>query len=526
MARADFYTTPTTTLDSRYVNVGGDTMTGNLTVPKVILSSNAIYPSADSTTAIQLNKADGITNVLNVDTANGRVGIGTTGPGAKLDIDGGGGSSTGLKISNLGTAIYGIDLSNSNLSGSDYLLYGGASNFWQASGYIYANSIYLYNSGVTSFEVGNWINFRNPSSGIVDLQISPNHKTAIGTGQYTDSGVRFHVRENTTTTNAVVETQRIEAIVSTASTGGSIGFGPGLTFYGESATDGNYRQMGQIDTVWTDATDTTRTSKMTLSTVNSSVLNPAVTILGSGNLGIGTTAPTNLVSLGGNSARTFWMERHTTANTAGNTLTVQAGGATSGATDKSGGDLFLASGIATGSGSSNVCIQAVAAGASGTADRSPATVATFAGTGDLTVTRDLAAVGGFKHTAGTWYRYNLSTGQSAVAMGVAGTLNPTDGTTHQVTEIVMPYAGSIMGITLASNGARTAGSLTTDVTINGIVTGLQAILDASNTQYHYAVQAKDINTFSAGGRLGVKFTTSGDWAPITADIVVTVIVEF
>ena len=33
-----------------------------------------------------------------------------------------------------------------------------------------------------------------------------------------------------------------------------------------------------------------------------------------------------------------WMERHTTANTAGNTLTVQAGGATSGATDKAGGD--------------------------------------------------------------------------------------------------------------------------------------------------------------------------------------------
>jgi len=34
-----------------------------------------IYPSADSTTAIQMNKADGTTNVLNVDTTNGRVGI-------------------------------------------------------------------------------------------------------------------------------------------------------------------------------------------------------------------------------------------------------------------------------------------------------------------------------------------------------------------------------------------------------------------------------------------------------------------
>lgn len=37
-----------------------------------------IYPSADSTTAIQFNKADGTTNVMDIDTANARVGINTT----------------------------------------------------------------------------------------------------------------------------------------------------------------------------------------------------------------------------------------------------------------------------------------------------------------------------------------------------------------------------------------------------------------------------------------------------------------
>lgn len=39
------------------------------------LKSPKIYPSADSTTAVGIFKADGITNVLNVDTTNGRVGI-------------------------------------------------------------------------------------------------------------------------------------------------------------------------------------------------------------------------------------------------------------------------------------------------------------------------------------------------------------------------------------------------------------------------------------------------------------------
>lgn len=88
-----------------------------------------------------------------------------------------------------------------------------------------------------------------------------------------------------------------------------------------------------------------------------------------GFFGFLTTVPTHLVSLGGNTARTMWMERHTTANTAGNTLTVQAGGATSGATDKAGGDLLLKPGDSTGSAESGVQIFGVVAGASGTTDR-------------------------------------------------------------------------------------------------------------------------------------------------------------
>ena len=67
-------------LDGRYVNTTGDLMTGGL----------GIQPSIDSLTALYVNDKDG-NNVLTVDTVNNRVGIGTTNPGAKLDVTGNGG---------------------------------------------------------------------------------------------------------------------------------------------------------------------------------------------------------------------------------------------------------------------------------------------------------------------------------------------------------------------------------------------------------------------------------------------------
>src|SRR3990167_7519160 len=83
-------------LTALYVNVTGDTMTGVLNNTIGIILSK-IYPSENSTTAIQINKADGTTNILNIDTTNGRVGIGTTGPGRALDINGSA-AEDGIKI--------------------------------------------------------------------------------------------------------------------------------------------------------------------------------------------------------------------------------------------------------------------------------------------------------------------------------------------------------------------------------------------------------------------------------------------
>jgi hypothetical protein len=92
--------------------------------------------------------------------------------------------------------------------------------------------------------------------------------------------------------------------------------------------------------------------------------------LNSVGLGIGTATPSSLLALGGNAARVFQMERHTTADTAGNSLTMLAGGATSGATNRAGGALLLQSGLGTGNAVPGLLrVQQDALGtASGTAD--------------------------------------------------------------------------------------------------------------------------------------------------------------
>ena len=119
-----------------------------------------------------------------------------------------------------------------------------------------------------------------------------------------------------------------------------------------------------------------------------------------------------------------------------------------------------------------------------------------------------------------FYQDNVAASQSAVALAVVG---PASGIDYE-----MPWAGSIVGISaqVASAEARTAGTLTVDATINGTVTGLQAVLDGTNTQNHSATQAKDTDAFVAGDLLGCKITTDAGWLPVSADLIVVVYVSF
>ncbi len=89
-----------------------------------------------------------------------------------------------------------------------------------------------------------------------------------------------------------------------------------------------------------------------------------------GNVGIGTTGPSKILSLGSDADQTFWIERRTTA-AGGRNLIVQAGGGGSGGTDLTGGELRLSGGISTGNVGSIVTFYTATAGTSGTTDRTP-----------------------------------------------------------------------------------------------------------------------------------------------------------
>jgi len=71
-------------------------ITGDSLLPKIITPS--IRPSADSTTAIRVYKADGATAVLTIDTTNGRVGIGMAPATEQFTIQTSATVPTGLKV--------------------------------------------------------------------------------------------------------------------------------------------------------------------------------------------------------------------------------------------------------------------------------------------------------------------------------------------------------------------------------------------------------------------------------------------
>ena len=110
---------------------------------------------------------------------------------------------------------------------------------------------------------------------------------------------------------------------------------------------------------------------------------------------------------------------------------------------------------------------------------------------------------------------NVAATQTNVALDVLGLAGNT--------AYLMPFSGSVIGISVASNAARTGGTLTVEAMIDTDGTGLTAVLDATNTQYHYNTQDALAGRFTRNQRIGARITTTGTWTPTTADIVVTVI---
>ncbi len=126
-------------------------------------------------------------------------------------------------------------------------------------------------------------------------------------------------------------------------------------------------------------------------------------------IGVGTQNPTYNISLGGNSARTIGLERHTTNGNSGNSLTLLAGGAASTGTNLNGGNLILSSGISKGTGSSNILFRTYTPGASGSTDNAVAERMRITSSGNVLIGIDAE-----------------TTGSKLAVKGILGILSPND----------------------------------------------------------------------------------------------------
>jgi hypothetical protein len=120
---------------------------------------------------------------------------------------------------------------------------------------------------------------------------------------------------------------------------------------------------------WTTSSNGTAISfQTTANTDTSTSRTERLRIDNTGNIGIGTAAPSHTLSFGGSQANTLGVEANPTAGGAGNNLSISAGAAATGASNATGGDLILAAGNGTGTAAGgNVRLQAAGDASSGSA---------------------------------------------------------------------------------------------------------------------------------------------------------------
>lgn len=122
---------------------------------------------------------------------------------------------------------------------------------------------------------------------------------------------------------------------------------------------------------------------------------------------------------------------------------------------------------------------------------------------------------------GPFLQVDAAASQTAVAM--------TLGNVATGAQVDMPagWAGTIVGMVAYSNATVTGNSATFAPTLNGTAQTSTIVLNTTNTPMSRTIfpTAQQI-PFTAGQRLGVKITTLAGWLPVTADLVVYLLVRW
>lgn len=126
------------------------------------------------------------------------------------------------------------------------------------------------------------------------------------------------------------------------------------------------------------------------------------------------------------------------------------------------------------------------------------------------------AVGGQKVGLPAWVQDNLTTSLASSAMRIAAVSGQT--------QITCPFPGSVIGVSGNLSANITAGTLRVLVSVNG-TSVFAAANSATGVRTVYATQAPDVDAIARGDRIGVKLSTTADFAPANNDLTAVVWVE-
>jgi hypothetical protein len=388
---------PTFAIDSGFDDVDGSNATfvnqdisGKLQARLVIAGNGGVAIGSSFANAWVTNHGAGVNLPAEGLAVSGQVGIGTTVPLSALHVIG------NITVEEAGFGRTGTFGLQSFGIGQGYFIFNSLGTNHQIAAFAdCCNGIFAISDtgGVSNFSYnlnvgGNFTTGGNVGIGTttpvasLDLRAETDALALpVGTtGQEPASPVNGMIRYNSS-----IGVQDLEAFINGAWTSLTTGGGSASIFLGASASAPDPARNGEPTTgLFTAGSGLVDVSSLGTQIVEWSGSGERIV---TGNLAIGTTTLTNAINIKGQAAQTIGMVRDVTASTAGQNLTITAGGAVRGGTDLTGGNLILSSGISTGTNSSNVQVQVYPAAASTSASDNAATTA-------LTISETGAASGG------------------------------------------------------------------------------------------------------------------------------------